>query len=51
MRPLRVLSGSDVCKILEANGFEFVRQAALCASLFASQPCRVSYLRLTEPRF
>ncbi len=26
MKPLRVLSGSDVCKILEDNGFLFARQ-------------------------
>lgn len=26
MKPLRVLSGSDVCKILEDNDFLFVRQ-------------------------
>ena len=26
MKPLRVLSGSEVCKILENNGFQFVRQ-------------------------
>lgn len=26
MKPLRVLSGQDVCKLLEGNGFVYVRQ-------------------------
>ena len=26
MKPLRVLSGADVCKILEDNGFQFASQ-------------------------